>query len=181
MKLTRRDFIKILAASQAAGLLAACNKNDGKALASQENMYEVPKFGNARILHITDVHGQLNPVYFREPNVNLGIGDAFGKLPHVVGEKLLAQLGYKPGSPEAYAFTYLDFENAARQYGKTGGFAHIKTVLDALREGAGGHQNTLTVDGGDLWQGSGTSLWTRGSDMVEGSNILGVDVMVGHW
>ncbi|RUM80970.1 MAG: thiosulfohydrolase SoxB [Candidatus Thioglobus sp.] len=180
MALTRRDFIKVLGAGSAAGLIT--NGYASKtSLSVQENMYEVPKTGNARILHITDTHGNLLPNYFREPNVNLGFGDTFGQLPHVVGNKLLEQIGVKPGSPEAYAFTYNNFEDLAAKYGKTGGFGQIKTVLESLRESAGGVQNTLTVDGGDTWQGSGTSLWTRGADMVEATNMLGVDVMVGHW
>jgi len=146
-----------------------------------DRFYDVPMKGSARILHITDVHGQLQPVYFREPNVNLGVGDAYGRPPHVVGKKLLKEMNLSENSPESYAYTYLDFDNAAKKYGKTGGFANAKTLLDSLRKQAGGKDNTLTVDGGDLWQGSGTSLWTRGVDMVEASNILGLDVMVGHW
>ncbi len=146
-----------------------------------EGFYDLPMQGTARILHITDVHGQLKPVYFREPNVNLGVGDAFGRPPHLVGKKLLGAMGLQAQTPESYAYTYLDFENAAHTYGRTGGFVHVKSLLDSLREQAGGKQNTLTLDGGDLWQGSGTSLWTRGVDMVEASNILGLDVMVGHW
>ncbi len=180
MALTRREFIKVLGAGSAAGLISGCG-NDADKLSSQDNMYEVSKTGNARILHITDTHGNLLPNYFREPNVNLGFGSTFGKLPHVVGDKLLKEIGVKPGSREAYAFTYNNFEELAAKYGKTGGFGQIKTVLDSLRESAGGVQNTLTLDGGDTWQGSGTSLWTRGADMVEACNLLGVDVMVGHW
>lgn len=180
MALTRREFIKVLGAGSAAGLIGGCG-HDAYKLSSQDNLYEMKKTGNARILHITDTHGNLLPNYFREPNVNLGFGDTFGKLPHVVGNKLLKKIGIKPGSPEAYAFTYNNFEELADKYGKTGGFGQIKTVLDSLRESAGGVQNTLTVDGGDTWQGSGTSLWTRGADMVEACNMLGVDVMVGHW
>ncbi len=180
MALTRRDFIKVLGASSAAGLISGCG-NDANKLSSQDNRYEVAKTGNARILHITDTHGNLLPNYFREPNVNLGFGSAFGQLPHVVGSKLLKKIGVKAGSVDAYAFTYNNFEDLAAKYGKTGGFGQIKTVLDSLRESAGGVQNTLTLDGGDTWQGSGTSLWTRGADMVEACNILGVDVMVGHW
>ncbi|KAA0445836.1 MAG: twin-arginine translocation signal domain-containing protein [Candidatus Thioglobus sp.] len=179
MALTRRDFIKVLGAGSAAGLVG-CG-NDADKLSAQDNRYEVAKTGNARILHITDTHGNLLPNYFREPNVNLGFGDTFGKLPHVVGNKLLHKLGIKPGSVEAYAFTYNNFEELASKYGKTGGFGQIKTVLESLRDSAGGVQNTITVDGGDTWQGSGTSLWTRGADMVEACNMLGVDVMVGHW
>ena len=181
MSLTRRDFIKVLGAGSAAGLISGCGNDAPTKLASQDNMYEVAKTGNARILHITDTHGNLLPNYFREPNVNLGFGPTYGQLPHVVGNKLLEQIGVKPGSPEAYAFTYNNFEELSNKYGKTGGFAQIKTVLESLRDSAGGIQNTLTIDGGDTWQGSGTSLWTRGADMVEACNMLGVDVMVGHW
>ncbi len=143
--------------------------------------YDVPMKGTVRLLHITDVHGQLQPVYFREPNVNLGVGEAFGRPPHLVGKKLLDAMGMKPNTPEAYAYTYLDFTEAAHKYGRTGGFPQIKTLLDRLREQAGGRDKTLTLDSGDLWQGSATALWTRGVDMVEASNILGLDVMVGHW
>ncbi len=180
MALTRRDFIKVLGAGSTAGLIGyGYVKRDS--LFAQDNKYEVAKTGNARILHITDTHGNLLPNYFREPNVNLGFGDTFAKLPHVVGNNLLKEIGVAPGSAEAYAFTYNNFESLAAKYGKTGGFGQIKTVLESLRESAGGVQNTLTVDGGDTWQGSGTSLWTRGADMVEACNILGVEVMVGHW
>jgi sulfur-oxidizing protein SoxB len=188
----RREFLKILGASAAVGTgLISCSKSDnGKPApatapaASADPLagfYDLPMQGNARILHITDVHGQLNPVYFREPNVNLGVGDAFGRPPHIVGKGFLEAMGLQPDTPEAYAYTYLNFQNAAHKFGKTGGYAHIKTLLDRLREQAGGRESTLTIDGGDLWQGSGTSLWTRGVDMVEASNILGLDVMVGHW
>ncbi len=181
MALTRRDFIKVLGAGSAAGLIGTGYTKNTTALFAQDNKYEVAKTGSARILHITDTHGNLLPNYFREPNVNLGFGDTFGKLPHVVGSQLLKAVGIRPSSAEAYAFTYNNFETLAAKYGKTGGFGQIKTVLDSLRDSAGGVQNTLTVDGGDTWQGSGTSLWTRGADMVEACNLLGVDVMVGHW
>lgn len=181
-KLDRRDFLKIMGIGAGAAAVPAFIPSTAFSNGSApQGFYDLPMKGNARILHITDVHGQLNPVYFREPNVNLGVGDAYGRPPHVVGTKLLKEMGLKPATPESYAYTYLDFDNAALKYGRTGGFAHIKTLLDKLRESAGGRENTLTIDGGDLWQGSGTALWTRGVDMVEASNILGLDVMVGHW
>ena len=195
----RRDFIKLMGLSTVPALVSceadappeaqpaapttaakpepAAPAPDG----APEGFYDAPMKGSARILHITDVHGQLKPVFFREPNVNLGVGDAYARPPHVVGKKLLKEMGLNENTAESYAYTYLDFENAAKKYGRTGGFANMKTLLDKLREQAGGRQNTLTVDGGDLWQGSGTALWTRGVDMVEASNILGLDVMVGHW
>lgn len=180
--LNRRQFMKLMAAAAAAGSVPAMYS--ARAFSQQtapDGFYDAPMQGDARILHITDVHGQLLPVYFREPNVNLGVGEAYGRPPHTVGTQLLAEAGLTQDSPEAYAYTYLNFLKAAQQYGRTGGFAHVKTLLDQLRDQAGGANNTLTVDGGDLWQGSATSLWTRGVDMVEASNILGLDVMVGHW
>jgi sulfur-oxidizing protein SoxB len=182
--INRRQFFKYLGAGGAATASAGSLTwlmQQANAEEAAGKFYSVPMQGNARILHITDVHGQLLPVYFREPNVNLGVGDAYGRPPHLVGKKLLADMGLKQNSPEAYAYTYIDFQEAAKKYGRMGGFSHVKTLLDSLRQEAGGHENTLTVDGGDLWQGSGTSLWTRGVDMVEASNILGIDVMVGHW
>ena len=145
-----------------------------------DELYHLPLNGQARIMHMTDVHAQINPVYFREPNVNLGVGPAQGRLPHVVGSKLLRELQLKPDSIEAYAYTCVEFAKNARKYGRMGGAAHIKTLLKKLRESAG-QGNSLTFDGGDLWQGSATALWTRGRDMVEISNLLGVDVMTGHW
>lgn len=195
MTVSRRNFVKMMGVSGTAAAAIptllpinaigqsseTAQKNSPGAIKSPQDFYSIAMKGNVRIIHITDVHGQLNPVFFREPNVNLGVGDAYGRPPHVVGKGLLAKMGLKENSPEAYAYTYLNFENVAKIYGKTGGFAHIKTLVNQLRQQAGGRKNTLTIDGGDLWQGSGTSLWTRGVDMVEASNIMGVDVMVGHW
>ena len=185
-QIDRRTFLKLMgltaAATGTSGLISTANaftKNNSSL--SADEFYNLPIKGNVRILHTTDFHAQLLPVYFREPSVNLGVGDALGRPPHLVGKKFLETMQLKPNTPEAYAYTYLDFENAARKYGKTGGMAHVKTLLDRLRKQAGGRENTVTLDGGDLWQGSGTSLWTRGVDMVEASNILGTDVMVGHW
>lgn len=193
-QIDRRTFIKLLSLGAFGGAtatslpwLAGCAKGGDEGGAAKvasgigADYYSLPMKGNARILHVTDVHGQLLPVYFREPNVNLGVGDAYGRPPHIVGKKLLEDVGLPLDGPEAYAYTYLNFDEYALKYGRMGGFAHVKTLLDKLRADAGGKENTLTLDGGDLWQGSGTSLWTRGVDMVEASNILGTDVMVGHW
>ncbi len=180
-KIDRRDFLKLMGLG--AGAVAAPWAVN-RALAGPkppEGFYDVPMQGNVRLLHITDVHGQLLPVYFREPNVNLGVGEAYGRLPHLVGKRLLKAMDMEPNTPRSYAYTYLNFEQDAHKYGRTGGFAHIKTLLDRLREQAGGRDRTITLDSGDLWQGSATALWTRGVDMVEASNILGLDVMVGHW
>ena len=179
-RIDRREFLKLLSAGAAAGTIPWIYQY-ANAAALPKDFYKIPKKGNARILHCTDFHGQLNPVFFREPNVNLGMGDAFGRPPHMVGKKLLTYMGLKPNTPQAHAYTYLNFDKAAREFGRMGGMAHMKTLCDQLRDQMGVRENTLMLDGGDLWQGSGTSLWTRGVDMVEASNILGIDVMVGHW
>jgi sulfur-oxidizing protein SoxB len=163
----------------AAGMLPGCNSGPTNKKVPSD-LYEVPKFGNVSLLHITDTHAQLNPVYFREPNVNLGLHGAQGKAPHLVGDKLLSHFGIKPGTIEAHAFTYLHYTEAAQQYGKVGGFAHLATLVKKVRAERG-NGNSLLLDGGDTWQGSGTALWTRGMDMVGACNKLGVDVMTGHW
>src|SRR6476646_4793549 len=156
----RREFLQSLAAAAVAGLPVdaayAADEADG------ERFYGTLKpFGNVALLHITYCHAQLRPVRFREPSVNLGVGDARGTPPHLVGEALL-----------------LHFERASRAYGSMGGFAHIATLVKRLR---GDRPGALLLDGGDTWQGSATSLWTKGQDMVDAAKLLGVDVMTGHW
>ena len=143
-----------------------------------DELYDVPKFGNVGLLHFTDCHAQLLPVHFREPNVNLGAGDAAGRPPHLVGDALLQQFRIAAGSALAHAFTYVDFERAARRYGKVGGFAHLATLVKRLRADRPG---ALLLDGGDTWQGSATALWTKGADMIGAQKLLGVDFTTGHW
>ncbi len=174
MNLTRREFSSVLTAAVVAGFPL------GREASAQEadQLYNVPKTGNVHILHMTDCHAQLLPIYFREPNVNIGIAGMTGNVPHLVGEHLLKYAGLKAGSPQAYAHTYLDFERAARQYGKVGGFAHLSTLVKQLR---GSRPGALLLDGGDTWQGSATSLWTNAQDMVDACKLLGVNVMTAHW
>jgi sulfur-oxidizing protein SoxB len=175
--MNRRDFLHGIAAAAVAGL--PVGRADALDLKLGAKFYDsIEPFGNASLLHFTDCHAQLLPVYFREPNVNLGFGAAEGKPPHLVGEALLKHFGIAPGTREAHAFTYLDFEKAARAYGQTGGFAHLATLVRKLRASRPG---ALLLDGGDTWQGSATSLWTKGQDMVDACKLLGVDVMTGHW
>jgi sulfur-oxidizing protein SoxB len=177
MNLNRREFIRLLGLAGAAGMFPGAGFS---ASSEGSRLYDMPAFGNARILHFTDCHAQLNPIYFREPSVNLGIGDAFGKAPHLVGKNLVKQFGIAHGGIEEHAYTYINFEEAARTFGKIGGFAHLATLVKKLRaEYAQGR--SLLLDGGDTWQGSGTAFWTRGRDMIEACNLLGVDIMTGHW
>ena len=177
MGLSRREFLRLLALAGAAGILPS----RGRAGADEAaDLYSIPPFGNVRLLHFTDCHAQLLPIHYREPSVNIGVGDALGRAPHLVGEHLLAHFGIAPGGMDAHAFTHLDFTEAARRYGKVGGFAHLRTLVSRLREEFDPGR-TLLLDGGDTWQGSGTALWSRGQDMVDTCNLLGVDVMTGHW
>ncbi len=174
MNLTRREFSSVLTAAAVAGFPL------GKEATAQEaqRLYDVPRTGNVHLLHMTDCHAQLLPIYFREPDANVGIASMWGNVPHLVGEHLLKYAGLKAGSAEAHAHTYLDFERAARQYGKVGGFAHLATLVKRLKASRPG---CLLLDGGDTWQGSATALWTNAQDMVDASLLLGVDVMTAHW
>jgi sulfur-oxidizing protein SoxB len=173
--LHRREFLRLLAAATAAG--ASLRPGASAAQASAE-LYDLPPFGNVALLHITDTHAQLAPVWFREPSVNIGVGAAGGKPPHLVGSQFLKYFHLNIGSAEAHAFTYLDFERLARRYGRVGGFAHLASLVKRLRAS---RPHALLLDGGDSWQGSATALWTKGADMIGAQKRLGVDLMTAHW
>ena len=175
MGMSRREFVQLMAIASAAGLSLGSGTSRAQAATT---LYDLPKFGNVHLMHFTDCHAQLKPIYFREPNVNLGFDSQFGKPPHLVGDAFLKFYGIKPGTHEAHALTYLDFDKAALQYGKVGGFAHLATLVKQVRASRPG---ALLLDGGDTWQGSGTALWTKGQDMVDACLALGVDIMTAHW
>ena len=177
MDLTTREFLQVLGAGAVAGMGLGRHAEAAPATAG-ERLYELAPFGNVSLLHMTDCHAQLKPVWFREPGVNLGVGSMQGRLPHLVGEHLLKFAHVRAGTREAHALSNLSFEQAARRYGKVGGFAHLATLVKRLKASRPG---ALLLDGGDTWQGSATALWTQGQDMVEASKLLGVDLMTGHW
>jgi sulfur-oxidizing protein SoxB len=172
--LDRRNFLRWLAVAAASGVTPRV------AMAADDDLYDVGRFGNVRMLHLTDTHAQLRPVFFREPSVNIGVGSMRGQPPHLVGRAFLEHFDIAPGSRGAHAFTFLDYQEAAQRYGRMGGFAHLKTLLDRLRADVGSGRSLL-LDGGDLWQGSGLAEASQGADMVEAANLLGVDAMTGHW
>jgi S-sulfosulfanyl-L-cysteine sulfohydrolase len=175
MTIRRRDFLSLTGAAALAGGWPRIARS-----ADSPGIYDLERFGNARILHMTDTHAQLSPVYFREPSVNLGIGAIQGKPPHLVARAFLDRFGIAPDSADAYAFSSLDFEKSALRFGRLGGFAHLKTLVERLRSEAGsGH--ALLLDGGDLWQGTGQANAMQGADMVEAANLLGIEAMTGHW
>jgi sulfur-oxidizing protein SoxB len=177
MNFTKRELIQALGAGAMAGmnLGAFAQASSDKANAG---LYNIETFGNVSFLHMTDCHAQLLPVHFREPSINLGVGSMKGQLPHLVGEHLLNVAKIRPNTAQSHALTSLHFETAAKRYGKLGGFAHLATLVKQLKAS---RPHALLLDGGDTWQGSATSLWTKGQDMVDAALLLGVDVMTGHW
>ncbi len=177
MTISKREFLQVLGAASVAGM-GLGRYAHADAATAQKGLYDLPKFGNVSFLHMTDCHAQLLPIHFREPSVNLGIEGMRGRLPHLVGEHLLKAAGIRPGTPLAHAYTCLDFETAARRYGRVGGFAHLATLVRQMKASRPG---ALLLDGGDTWQGSATALWTKAQDMVDATKLLGVDVMTGHW
>jgi len=174
--ISRRDLLKVALAGAAAGL-------DARALLAAEaapaRLLDVEALGNLTLLHITDPHAHLTPVFYREPDTRLGIGDERGKPPFLTGTALLRAYGIAPGSPAAHAVSHVDFAALATRYGRLGGYAHLATLVRRVRAERSGR--TLLLDGGDTIQGSATALWSRGEDMVRASNQLGVDVLTPHW
>ena len=178
MSIGRREFLQVLAVASAGGMALGQKEVLAGDMAAAQKLYELPAFGNVSFMHFTDCHAQLNPIYFREPSVNLGVSEAIGRPPHLVGENLLKYFKIAPGTPAAHAFTYLNFEQAAQTYGKVGGFAHLATLVKQVRAS---RPHALLLDGGDTWQGSATALWTKGQDMVDACKLLGVNLMTPHW
>ncbi|WP_323042761.1 thiosulfohydrolase SoxB [Gemmobacter sp.] len=179
--ITRREFVQ--AAMAASALYGASGFGKWSRLAAQQaltqdQLLQFDDFGNVTLIHITDIHAQLKPVWFREPEINLGVGAAKGQVPHVTGAEFQKMFGIPPGSPQAYALSYPDFEALARTYGKMGGMDRVATVVKAIRAA---RPESILLDGGDTWHGSMTSFLTRGQDMVNVMNALGTEAMTSHW
>ncbi|HBD90387.1 MAG TPA: thiosulfohydrolase SoxB, partial [Gemmobacter sp.] len=179
--ITRREFMQAAMATSA--IIGASGFGNWAKLAAQQaltqdQLLQFDDFGNVTLIHITDIHAQLKPVWFREPEINLGVGDAKGHVPHVTGADFQKMFGIAPKSPEAYALTYPDFESLGRAYGKMGGMDRVATVVKAIRAA---RPDAILLDGGDTWHGSMSSLLTKGQDMVNVMNQLGVEAMTSHW
>ena len=179
--LDRRQFLQVAAAT--AAITGASGGLLPSALArqkiSQKDLLKFDAVGQVTLLNFTDCHAQLVPLYFREPSINIGVGDVFGLAPHLTGKNLLKHFGLKAGTPEAYAFSSDDYVNLANAYGRIGGMDRMATLIKSIT--ADRPSNTLLLDGGDTWQGSYTSLKSSGQDMVDVMNALGVNVMTAHW
>jgi sulfur-oxidizing protein SoxB len=176
--MTRREFLQIAVAA-AAVLPGGWSRALAQQRLRQDDLLRFDAVGNVTLVHIADLHAQLTPVYFREAAVNIGAGDAKGRVPHLTGAALLERYGIAAGSPEAYALSADDFAALATAYGRMGGIDRIATVLAAIRAERAG--KVVFLDGGDTWQNSYTSLVTRGQDMVDCMGLLMPDAMTGHW
>ena len=176
--ISRRDFLQATVAASAIYGAGGFTRASAQQSLSQDKLLEFNTTGNVTLIHITDIHGQLNPVYFREPEINLGIGTVNGLPPHVTGKDFLNLFNMTPGSPEAYALTYNDFSSLAKTYGRMGGLDRVATVVNSIRSD---RPDALLLDGGDTWQGSYTTHHTQGQDMVNVMNALKPDAMTSHW
>ncbi len=179
--ISRRDFMQVSMAASA--LVGASGFGNWARLAAQQTLtqdqlLEFDTYGNVSLIHITDIHGQLNPIYFREPSINVGIGAAKGQMPHITGADFRKAYGIDDGSPSAYALTYDDFSSLAKAYGRIGGLDRMSTVINSIRAE---RPDALLLDGGDTWHGSYTCLKTEGQDMVNVMNALKPDAMTFHW
>ena len=180
---SRREFL--MAATATSALIGSGMAGSWSRLMAQQTLTEdmllgMEAKGSLTLVHVTDIHAQLKPIYFREPSINLGIGDVAGKPPHVTGADFLKLYNIQPGSPDAYALTSEDFAALAKTYGKMGGLDRVATVIRRIRAERGA-DNVLLLDGGDTWQGSYTANQTLGEDMVTVMNALSPDAMTGHW
>lgn len=178
---SRREFLQTAIASTAlTGLGGSLQRAVAQQRLSQDDLLSFDAKGKITLLHITDMHAQLEPVYFRPPDTNIGIGDYAGIPPHLVGEQFITHFGLEKKSALAYAHTMLDYVEMARTYGRLGGLDRTATLIKAIRAERG-DSNVLLLDGGDTWQGSYTALQTNGQDMVDCLKLLKPDAMVGHW
>lgn len=178
--ITRRHFLQAAMATSAivGSGLGNWSRLAAQQALTQDQLLQFDDFGNVTLIHVTDIHAQLKPIWFREPEINIGVGEAKGRVPHVTGAEFQQMFGIAPKSPEAYALTYPDFDALGRAYGRMGGLDRMATVVKAIRAA---RPDSILLDGGDTWHGSMTSLKTRGQDMVNAMNLLGVDGMTSHW
>jgi sulfur-oxidizing protein SoxB len=179
--ISRREFLQAsVAASALYGVSGVGNwaRLAAQQALTQDQLLQFEAFGNVTLIHVTDIHAQLKPIWFREPEINIGVGDVAGIPPHITGMDFIKEFNLTPGSPEAYALTYEDFVALGKTYGKMGGMDRVATVVKSIRAD---QPEAIILDGGDTWQGSMTSLLTNGQDMVNVMNKLGVEAMTSHW
>ena len=178
---SRRDFLQVGMATSAiygASGFGSFSKLAAQQKLSQDDLLQFDTYGNVSLIHITDIHAQLKPIFFREPEINLGVGSALGQVPHITGANFRKMYGIDDGSPSHYALTHNDFSALAREYGRVGGLDRVATVVKAIRAD---RPDAILLDGGDTWHGSYTCHHTQGQDMVNVMNALNTEAMTFHW
>ena len=178
---SRRDFLQVGMATSAiygASGFGSFSKIAAQQKLSQDDLLRFDTYGNVSLIHITDIHAQLKPIYFREPEINLGVGSALGQVPHITGANFRKMYGIDDGSPSHYALTHNDFSALASEYGRVGGLDRVATVVKSIRAD---RPDAILLDGGDTWHGSYTCHHTQGQDMVNVMNALNTDAMTFHW
>jgi len=178
---SRRDFLQVGMATSAiygASGFGSFSKLAAQQKLSQDDLLQFDTYGNVSLIHITDIHAQLKPIFFREPEINLGVGSALGQVPHITGANFRKMYGIDDGSPSHYALTHNDFSALAREYGRVGGLDRVATVVKAIRAD---RPDAILLDGGDTWHGSYTCHHTQGQDMVNVMNALDTEAMTFHW
>ena len=179
--LSRRDFLQVGMATTAiygSSGFGNFSKLAAQQKLKQEDLLKFDTYGNVSLIHVTDIHGQLKPIYFREPEINLGVGSALGQVPHITGANFRKMYGINDGSPSHYALTHNDFSALAQQYGRVGGLDRVATVIKAIRAD---RPDAILLDGGDTWHGSYTCHHSQGQDMVNVMNALKTEAMTFHW
>ena len=179
--LSRRDFLQVGMATTAiygSSGFGNFSKLAAQQKLKQEDLFEFDTYGNVSLIHVTDIHGQLKPIYFREPEINLGVGSALGQVPHITGANFRKMYGINDGSPSHYALTHNDFSALAQQYGRVGGLDRVATVIKAIRAD---RPDAILLDGGDTWHGSYTCYHSQGQDMVNVMNAFKTEAMTFHW
>lgn len=179
--ISRRDFLQVgMAASAIVGASGFGNwaRVAAQQTLTQDQLLEFETFGNVSLIHITDIHGQLKPIYFREPSINIGVGGNKGAVPHVTGADFRKLYGIADGSPSHYALSSGDFSSLAKGYGRVGGLDRVATVIKAIRAD---RPDAILLDGGDTWHGSYTTWKTEAQDMFNVMNALQPDAMTFHW
>ena len=178
---SRRDFLQVGMATTAiygAAGFGSFSRLAAQQKLSQDDLLQFDTYGNVSLIHITDIHAQLKPIYFREPEINLGVGSALGQVPHVTGANFRKLYGIDDGSPSHYALTHNDFSALAKEYGRVGGLDRVATVVKSIRAD---RPDAILLDGGDTWHGSYTCHHTQGQDMVNVMNALNTEAMTFHW
>ena len=178
---SRRDFLQVGMATSAiygASGFGSFSKLAAQQKLSQDDLLQFDTYGNVSLIHITDIHAQLKPIYFREPEINLGVGSALGQVPHITGANFRKMYGIDDGSPSHYALTHNDFSALANEYGRVGGLDRVATVVKSIRAD---RPDAILLDGGDTWHGSYTCHHTQGQDMVNVMNALNTEAMTFHW